>query len=717
MRGEIDSAGSAAARAGRRAGTIGARGFVTLGKGGRLAGRAIVTGMGAAAAAVIGAGIVLNKVAKDSLAEARESQKVNAITRQEIRATGRAANVTARDVGRLTATMSKKVGVDDEEIQAGANMVLTFKNVRNEVGKGNKIFNRATRDAVDLAKAGFGSITSQSKVLAKALNDPIKGMSALGRSGVTFTQQQEDRIEKLVEEDKLLRAQKVLLTEVESQVGGVAKAQATWGDKADVTMGNLKEDFGTAIMPALDRLQRWFVIEGGPVVDEWIGKFEDKGIPAIERWAGVLEDKGIPAAKDLIDEARPFAESVLPAIGDGLSATADATKIIAPRLKAIFDAYNELPDWAQKAVIIGAGATSLAGKMGAGRLLFGRGGLGGSIATKASPLPVFVVNNVPGTGGPGGKVGSTAKKLGPGVAAAGPQAVAIAATGYVAYRLAKEMLPGVERSLTQTATGGIKTGSSNWAATHPDSSRADIGGEALWRAGNAGDWTEVLRITRQYDGLLGTTVKSMSQLRGVGNMFAREFGVSLEDANRILGVNLPDSNRRIRSEIRQTVDAQSRLTPVFLGNKAAAGELLDRLGVIAQDWRPRVAIDGLETAQARLDSFQSKLTALGNMGVTPTVNTPRERARGGWTRGTTLVGEHGPELVRLPGSTVVPNHRLRRVDMPDLGGLMEAAADSDSDTAPRPIVRRTLEVAVVMPNGREIGRATVDDIDDRLSYL
>ena len=95
---------------------------------------------------------------REANAEARESQKVNAITANAIKATGGAAKVTAKDVAGLAKSISNKTGVDDEAIQSGSNLLLTFKNIRNEAGKGNKVFDEATQAAVDLSAAGFGSI-------------------------------------------------------------------------------------------------------------------------------------------------------------------------------------------------------------------------------------------------------------------------------------------------------------------------------------------------------------------------------------------------------------------------------------------------------------------------------------------------------------------------------------------------------------------------------
>ena len=140
----------------------------------------------------------VGSLVSDALSEAKESQKVGAATSAIIKATGGAAKVSADQVGQLAGAISGKTGVDDEAIQTGANLLLTFKNVRNEVGEGANVFDRATGAAVDLSKAGFGTVDGASKMLGKALNDPVKGMSALSRAGVTFTAEQKEQVKALV---------------------------------------------------------------------------------------------------------------------------------------------------------------------------------------------------------------------------------------------------------------------------------------------------------------------------------------------------------------------------------------------------------------------------------------------------------------------------------------------------------------------------------------
>lgn len=245
---------------------------------GKTAGTAMASGFKSAFKGVLAAigittlGTQVVQFAKASIAEAREAQKTAAITERVIKTTGGAANVTAAQVTELSNALSKKVGIDDEVIQRAENMLLTFRKVRNEVGADNDIFDRATNALLDLSAAGFGSTDSAARMVGKALNDPIRGMTALARVGVTFTDQQKETIKKLVESNKILEAQKFILDEVEGRVSGLAEANATAGEKAMVAWQNVEEALGTALLPTLDDLANWFVSSGAPAMQEFIAQ-------------------------------------------------------------------------------------------------------------------------------------------------------------------------------------------------------------------------------------------------------------------------------------------------------------------------------------------------------------------------------------------------------------------------------------------------------------
>ncbi|HHH26953.1 MAG TPA: hypothetical protein ENK57_01200, partial [Polyangiaceae bacterium] len=142
------------------------------------------------------------------LAEALGSQY--AATAQIIEDTGGAANVTTEQVKKLAREMSLATGIPKETLLRAQNILLTFKEIRNVVGEGNQIFDRATRLTADMAAVFGGSAADAAKQLGKALNDPITGVSALTRVGVTFTQQQKEQIRTLVETGQILEAQKLI---------------------------------------------------------------------------------------------------------------------------------------------------------------------------------------------------------------------------------------------------------------------------------------------------------------------------------------------------------------------------------------------------------------------------------------------------------------------------------------------------------------------------
>ena len=211
----------------------------------------------AAGLAFGGALAVAGKLGFDALGEAREAAKVGRLTDAVIKSTGGAANVTAGQVSRLAEAISNKTGIDDEAIQSGQNLLLTFTKVRNEVGAGNDIFDQATQAAVNMSAALGTDVKAASLQMGKALNDPIKGVSALTRAGVSFTQQQKDQIKALVESGDTLSAQKLILREMGTQFGGAAEAAADPMQKLGTIANNLKERVGTALLPAVDRAATW----------------------------------------------------------------------------------------------------------------------------------------------------------------------------------------------------------------------------------------------------------------------------------------------------------------------------------------------------------------------------------------------------------------------------------------------------------------------------
>jgi phage-related minor tail protein len=167
------------------------------------------------------------------------------------------AKVTQR-LSEYAEAISYATGVDDELVRSAEAILLTFKNLAKTADTTGGAFDRATIAAVDLAAAGFGEVETNAKQLGKALQDPIKGLTALRKAGVTFTKAEQDKIRALVESNRLLEAQELILSAIETQVGGTAAATASATDRMSARFENLLETLSLALLPAVDELATAF---------------------------------------------------------------------------------------------------------------------------------------------------------------------------------------------------------------------------------------------------------------------------------------------------------------------------------------------------------------------------------------------------------------------------------------------------------------------------
>jgi len=162
-----------------------------------------------------------------------------------IEATGNAAGITAEEMFEMAAGLQEITTEGDEVIIAGQAILATFKNVRGEG------FERATAAALDMSEVMGQDLNSSIVQIGKALNDPITGMTALSRVGVTFTEDQKATVKVLQESGDLMAAQGVILAELEGQFGGAAAAArdtfAGGVKAAGNAFGDLQEEIGFTI--------------------------------------------------------------------------------------------------------------------------------------------------------------------------------------------------------------------------------------------------------------------------------------------------------------------------------------------------------------------------------------------------------------------------------------------------------------------------------------
>lgn len=180
-----------------------------------------------------------------------------------LRTTGGVANVTSKELQDLASSLQKVTTVGDETIIAGQAILLTFKNVRNEMGKGNDIFNRTLKLGLDVS-ALLGQDLQQGMIqFGKAIDNPLIGLLALRRIGVSFSEAEVKQIQILTKHNKLLEAQALILNAVEGQIGPLSEAMAktplgqwkqAW-NAIDDAMERVGEIIATVLVPVFQSLR------------------------------------------------------------------------------------------------------------------------------------------------------------------------------------------------------------------------------------------------------------------------------------------------------------------------------------------------------------------------------------------------------------------------------------------------------------------------------
>lgn len=171
-----------------------------------------------------------------------ESEQALAQVEARIRSTGGAAGLTSQQLQAMAQQLQDASTFDDDAIMQSQSVLLSFTNVVGDQ------FGRAQQAILDLSVAMKTDLQSATVQVGKALNEPAQALTALQRSGIQFSDAQEDMIKQLVDTGQTAAAQGLILDELERQFGGSAKAaRDTFGGALDalrVTIGNLLEADG-----------------------------------------------------------------------------------------------------------------------------------------------------------------------------------------------------------------------------------------------------------------------------------------------------------------------------------------------------------------------------------------------------------------------------------------------------------------------------------------
>jgi phage-related protein len=278
---------------------------------------------------------------KSTIEDAAEAEDNLSQLNNVIESTGGKAGVTAQQVTDLAASLQSTTKFSDDAIIAGDNLLLTFTSI------GKDVFPAATETMLNMSQALGQDIKGSAIQLGKALNDPIKGITALSRVGVSFTDAQKDQIKALQESGDMMGAQKVILAELNTEFGNAAVAAGqTFSGKLERVknqFGEIKESIGGALLPVLSNMAEWFIGKMPAIqetvstaftnISDFIKPIYETVMPLLQQGFQYFTDNIIPLFSEKIGEA---SNTVLPLIMDALKNLADT---VLPPLQRIFEVF------------------------------------------------------------------------------------------------------------------------------------------------------------------------------------------------------------------------------------------------------------------------------------------------------------------------------------------------------------------------------------------
>ena len=265
---------------------------------------ALSTAGGFALFAGVGAGIGFAKDQISSILDlTKEYQLTQAQTNQVLKSTHDVSGMTAESLDKLAQAYGRTTQFSADTVQGGENLLLTFTNI------GKKVFPQATQAILDVSQAMGQDLKSSAIQVGKALGDPLTGMTALQRIGVTFSAQEKEQIKTMMAHNDIIGAQKVILHELSTEFGGSATAA---GKTFSGQMAILKNQFddikikiGSALLPVLSDLMNKYVVPLAKQFQDWM--FKEGGLQDFQQWmknaVNFLESQLIPDFQLLLNQA------------------------------------------------------------------------------------------------------------------------------------------------------------------------------------------------------------------------------------------------------------------------------------------------------------------------------------------------------------------------------------------------------------------------------
>lgn len=212
-------------------------------------GQKIRKGLKLAAIATAAAGAAAIAFGVSSVKSYQESENALTQLRVALKATKGVAKVSEKSMVAFANSMQKVTKFSDEEILSAEALQLTFKAI------GKDIFPRVTKAAMDMSEFLGKDLNSTMTQLGKAMQDPVKGATALSKQGSLAKTELQHLRDMAASGSSVFEQQTYILEALEGQYKGAAEAAGlTFAGKLKI-LGNqfdeIKESIGKVIVDAL----------------------------------------------------------------------------------------------------------------------------------------------------------------------------------------------------------------------------------------------------------------------------------------------------------------------------------------------------------------------------------------------------------------------------------------------------------------------------------
>lgn len=205
---------------------------------------AVGAAVGSAAVGAITSFVTKSVELFDKQAQA-ETKVANAL-----KSTGNQIGYTKKELTDLASQMQGKTIFGDEVVLEAEALALTFTNI------GKDVFPQVIETALDMSQFLGQDLKTTMTQLGKALNDPVKGMTALRKVGASLTDEQAKQVKEFMKSNDVMSAQNVILKELAVEYGGAATAAANAGagglKQFLNQIGDTQEKIGESLIPTIE---------------------------------------------------------------------------------------------------------------------------------------------------------------------------------------------------------------------------------------------------------------------------------------------------------------------------------------------------------------------------------------------------------------------------------------------------------------------------------